>query len=244
MGSVKKQHVRGTGGQSSGRESWTQGSKQQFKGFLQIYFPIWFSQKSSELAGQSSYFHCIGEEIDVTSQRRSPLYQSHILGGLHLLTRHQRLRALPGSCSPLGCPAVTCYGENMAKQAVVSLLLVREKKGSSLAAVPKRKSDPRSRRWSGQWWERSSLWVSVTEVQSLLHSGMQFRITLGAVYLATEKEAWKDQGREQAGKVHWSLWGCWQRGLKERKGDPIELRSLYEKRNEVLRREKNSPNVT
>lgn len=27
----------------------------------------------------SSYFHCIGEEIDAINQRRSPLYQSHIL---------------------------------------------------------------------------------------------------------------------------------------------------------------------
>lgn len=99
----------------------------------------------SWLAGQSSYFHCLGEEIDAIYQRRSPVYQSHILGGLHLLTQHQGLRSLPGSCSPLGCPAVTFYGENMAKRAVVSLLLVRERKRGPLALVPKRKSDPRSR---------------------------------------------------------------------------------------------------
>lgn len=69
----------------------------------------------SWLAGQSSYFHCLGEEIDAIYQRRSPLYQSHILGGLRLLTQRQGLRTLPGSCSPLGCPAVTFYGGEYGK---------------------------------------------------------------------------------------------------------------------------------
>lgn len=72
MGTVKKLHVRGPGGQAVPASLGPKGLRSDSKVSFKSIFPS-DSHKSPELAGQSCYFHFIGKEVDTTLHRRIPL---------------------------------------------------------------------------------------------------------------------------------------------------------------------------